>query len=311
MSNPSFSVIVPVYGVEMYIRTFAETLLNQTYENLQFIFVNDGTKDSSIEILNALISERYSHLREKIMIVNKENGGLPSARKAGMEYATGDYILHVDSDDWLELSLFERLARKAEETDSDIIYFDFYKEYAKRSKLDVEREYDVRSKMSFIRGLFNHKAYGYVWNKCVKRKLYQDNVIFFPTYGMHEDIYLMSQLIYYAGSIVHLDEPLYHYRRNNPLSISSACRIKRRGDSSRNMLDLYSKFKGDLKNSLIRDVYGEILFRSAWYSMLYGLGYFEEFPFLAKDILSLKMSFSYRTLIIKQLIVKIYVWLKY
>ncbi|MBQ5836463.1 MAG: glycosyltransferase family 2 protein, partial [Alistipes sp.] len=93
------SLIVPIYGVERYIAQCAKSVLGQTYEDIQFIFVNDGTKDRSMEILGELIEAEFSHLKERILIINKENGGLPSARKAGLEAAEGEYILFADSDD--------------------------------------------------------------------------------------------------------------------------------------------------------------------------------------------------------------------
>ena len=302
---PSFSVIAPVYGVEKYIGKFVETLLGQTYDDIQFIFVNDGTKDSSIEVLEKLIDEKYSHLRVRISIINKQNEGLPAARRSGMELAEGDYVLHVDSDDWLDVQLFEELAEEIRRTDSDIVYFDFYKEYSSRSKKDVEKDYDASSRMKFIHGLFNYKAYGYVWNKCVKRKLYLENEIVFPKYGMHEDIYLMSQLIFHASSITHLKKALYHYRRDNPGSISSSRRRNRRRDSAMNMMALFERFKDDLQNSPIRDVSGEILFRSAWLSLRYGFGFFERYTYLASEINKRRPSFKNKTFILWQLIVKI------
>lgn len=121
-SHPSFSIIAPIYGVERYIVNCADSLLGQTYDNIQFIFVNDGTKDASIELLSKLIDKKYGALKDRIVIVNKLNGGLPAARRTGMEYATGDYILHVDSDDWVETDMVEKIAAKAVETDSDVIY---------------------------------------------------------------------------------------------------------------------------------------------------------------------------------------------
>ena len=89
-SRYKISLIVPIYGVEQYICQCAESVLAQTFDDIQFIFVNDGTKDRSMELLEALIDERFSHLKERIVIINKENGGLPSARKAGLEVAEGE-----------------------------------------------------------------------------------------------------------------------------------------------------------------------------------------------------------------------------
>lgn len=307
MNNPSFSIIAPIYGVEKYIAEFAESVLGQTYDNIQFVFVNDGTKDSSMEILNGLIDARFPSLKERIVIINKLNEGLPAARRTGLEHATGDYIFHVDSDDWLETDAVERIAEEAVRTGSDIIYFDFYKEYASRSKHDVEKDYTAQTKMKFIHGLFNYKAYGYVWNKCVKRTLYEKREVYFSPYGMHEDIYLMSQLIYNAESISHLNLPLYHYRRDNPGSISAAKRRNRRRDSAMNMMDLYDHFKADIPNSPVRDVVGEIMFRSGWLSLRYGFGFFERYTDLPLMLKKLPLSFRNKTFILWQLIVKIYV----
>ena len=309
-SHPSFSIIAPIYGVERYIVNCADSLLGQTYDNIQFIFVNDGTKDASIELLSKLIDKKYGALKDRIVIVNKLNGGLPAARRTGMQYATGDYILHVDSDDWVETDMVEKIAAKAVETDSDVIYFDFFKEYSTRSKLDQEREYTSDSKMKFIWGLFNYKAYGYVWNKCVKRSLYEKNDIRFPSYGMHEDIFLMAQLLYCAESIVHLHAALYHYRRDNPGSISAAKTRNRRRDSAMNMMDLYERYMTDLYNSPIRDSYGEILLRTGWLSIRYGFGFFEKYPSLAENIRKQPISFKNKTFIIWQLITKIYAFMK-
>ena len=89
MDRYSISLIAPVYGVEKYIAKFAVSVLEQTYQDIQFIFVNDGTKDRSMEILDELIENSYAHLKPRILIINKENGGLPSARKAGLEAAEG------------------------------------------------------------------------------------------------------------------------------------------------------------------------------------------------------------------------------
>jgi hypothetical protein len=158
--------------------------------------------------------------------------------------------------------------------------------------------------MQFVWALFNYKAYGYVWNKCVKRSVYEKNDIRFPLYGMHEDIFLMSQLLYHAESIVHLPVALYHYRRDNPGSISAAKRKNRRHDSAMNMMDLYERYKDNLSNSPIRDAYSEILFRTGWLSIRYGFGFFEEFPYLAQHIRKTPLSFKNKTFILWQVITK-------
>lgn len=305
MKNPSFSIVVPIYGVEKYIAKCAETLFGQTYANIQFVFVNDGTKDGSMEVLAGVL-ESFPHLKDRVVVVNKENGGLPAARATGMEYATGDYVLHVDSDDWLETDAVELIARKAEETDADIIYFDFYKVYSNRRKHDREYDYTAADKAKFIRNLFNYNSYGYVWNKCVRRELYLKNKVYFPKYAMHEDIYLMTQLIWYAGSIVHLKRPLYHYRRTNPGSITAGNRKKRRGDSCMNLLDLYERFKDDVAGSPVSPVLTDIFLRSGWFSVVYDFNYFDKYPYLAEMIRKTPMGIGHKPLLPFQVFIKIY-----
>ncbi len=166
--SPVISIVVPVYGAEPYIAEFAESVLGQSYPHLQFIFVNDGTKDKSIEVLNALVDGKYPHLRSKMTIVQKENGGVHTARKAGMEHVVGDYVYHADPDDLVAPGSMEKIARVAKTTDADVIYFHHVKEYANRSKVKREALYSADTKEEYVRAMFNHRAYGALWNKCVK-----------------------------------------------------------------------------------------------------------------------------------------------
>ena len=300
------SLIVPIYGVERYIRQFAESALDQSYDDIQFIFVNDGTKDRSMEILEELIEERFNHLRSRIIIINKENGGLPSARKAGLEVADGEYILFADSDDWLEKDAVAKIVAKAEETDADIVYFDLIKEYGHKTSYKRERDYTAETRMDFIINIFNYKSHGYTVTKCFRKSIYTDNKIYFPILGMHEDIYLMSQIIFYAKSLVHLPEALYHYRKDNPDSFCAQDRQKRHIASTKNLLNLYENYRDNLKGSPVEYVAGSILMRAGQHSIIHGYDFFAEFPSLAADIRKTRISFKYRTSVLMQLVVKVY-----
>ena len=306
MDKYRISLIVPIYGVEKYIAKFAESALDQTYQNLQFIFVNDGTKDRSMEILRDLIANRYAHLQSRIVIVDKENGGLPSARKAGLDVAEGEYVLFADSDDWMETDAVEKVMAKADETHADIIYFDLIKEYGNRTSYKREREYTGATKDDFIVNIFNYKSFGYTVTKCFKRRLYTENVIYFPKLGMHEDIYLMSQIIFHAKSLVHIPEALYHYRKDNPDSFCAQDRLKRHVSSTTNLLDLYEHYRENLKGSPIERVAGSILMRAGQHSIMHGYDFFEKYPYLARDIRKTRISCRYRTAVPMQVLVKIY-----
>ena len=306
MDKYRISLIVPIYGVEKYIAKFAESALDQTYQDLQFIFVNDGTKDRSMEILRDLIANRYAHLQSRIVIVDKENGGLPSARKAGLDVAEGEYVVFADSDDWMETAAVEKVMAKADETHADIIYFDLIKEYGNRTSYKREREYTGATKDDFIVNIFNYKSFGYTVTKCFKRRLYTENVIYFPKLGMHEDIYLMSQIIFYAKSLVHIAESLYHYRKDNPDSFCAQDRLKRHVSSTTNLLDLYEHYRENLKGSPIERVAGSILMRAGQHSIMHGYEFFEKYPYLAGDIRKTRISCRYRTAVPMQVLVKIY-----
>ena len=306
MDKYRISLIVPIYGVEKYIAKFAESALDQTYQDLQFIFVNDGTKDRSMEILRDLIANRYAHLQSRIVIIDKENGGLPSARKAGLDVAEGEYVLFADSDDWMETDAVEKVMAKADETDADIVYFDLIKEYGNRTSYKRERDYTGATKDDFIVNMFNYKSFGYTVTKCFKRRLYTENVIYFPKLGMHEDIYLMSQIIFHAKSLVHIPEALYHYRKDNPDSFCAQDRLKRHVSSTTNLLDLYEHYRDNLKGSPIERVAGSILMRAGQHSIMHGYDFFEKYPYLARDIRKTRISCRYRTAVPMQVLVKIY-----
>lgn len=305
MKQYKVSLIVPIYGVEKYIEKFARTALGQTYDNIQFVFVNDGTKDASMDVLNALIEKEFSHRKDDILIINKVNEGLPLARKTGLDNATGEYILFADSDDWMELDAVQKVMAKADGTDADIIYFDLVKEYGDRTSYKAEREYTSETKADFIVNMFNYKSFGYTVTKCFKRRIYTDNVIYIPKLGMHEDIYLMSQIIHYAQSLVHMPEALYHYRKDNPASFCSQSRSQRHITSTINLLDLYEHYKDNLKGSPIENVAGSILMRAGQHAIMHGYDFFEKYPYLAADIRKTPVSFRYRTAVPMQIAVKI------
>lgn len=311
MQTPAFTIIVPIYGVEKYIRQCADTVLGQTYDKIQFIFVNDGTTDASMEVLNGLIEEKYRHLKPSILIINKENEGLPAARRTGLEHATGDYVLHVDSDDWIELDTVERIAAKAAETDADLICFKVFKEEAKRTRVRGNREYTIDEKDRFVRDIMTHKAYGYTVNKCAKRSVYTDNKVFFAKYGMFEDVFLMTQLVHYSKSYAHIDAPFYHYRRTNYESFTRQKRSRKRLYASMNMLDLYRAFSDDISDSPIRQSVGRIFYHAAWCSIIYGLDLFRSYPEMLEMIRNTPVGRHNLLPLWQQLFVRICIGLNY
>ncbi|MBO7199684.1 MAG: glycosyltransferase family 2 protein [Alistipes sp.] len=310
-SEITISIIAPIYGVERYVAEFADSVLSQSYPNIEFIFVNDGTKDRSIEILEKLINDKYSHRRDSITIINKPNGGLPAARKTGLDIATGDYIYHVDSDDWLSPDSISKIVAKIEATDADVVYFNLVKEYAERSKPKRERVYDASTKHKYILNMYNHSSFSSLCNKCIRRTLYTDNVIYTPQYGYAEDCYLSTQLVGYASSISFLDEYIYHYRKSNPTAITSQQRRKRKREYALNLIDLYHKYHDvAVEKNPIVPILNQIVIQAGWYSMVYNLKLFSSYPWLAQHIRRAKICRGSNLLYTTQLITKLYALFK-
>ena len=291
MSNPiTISLIAPIYGVERYIAQFADSVLSQSYPYIEYIFVNDGTKDRSIDILEGIIEQRYSRRKEQITIVHKENGGLPAARKTGLEHATGDYIYHVDSDDWLAEGAIETIVKTIEATNSDVVYFNYVKEYEGRSKIKPQRCYSGATKWEYIRDMYNHKTPASVWNKCIKRTLYADYTIYTPKYSYAEDCYLNAQLVGYASTITHIDKTLYHYRKGNPNAITRQAYRRRKREYALNFMDLYEKYRDvPADKNPVAVIFDDMLIQAGWYSILYRLRLFRDYPYLAQQIVKAKV----------------------
>ena len=305
------SLVVPVYGVEKYIAEFARSVFGQSYPHVQFVFVNDGTKDNSIQVLNEVIDNEFPALRDRIIIVDKKNGGLPAARKTGLEYVTGDYVYHVDPDDWLTPGSFEAIAATASVTDADIIFFNYVKEYENRTSVKKEKPYTIQDKAQYIRNMYNHRAFGTLCNKCVKRSLYLEHELHHPKYSYAEDCYLSVQLVGRARSLSYLDMDIYHYRKNNPHSITRQGRKRRKEEYALNFLDLYEKYRNDSSvENPVAPIFDDILIQAGWYSIAYGLDLFRRYPYLAADIRKAKVKSGSDVWLPLQLLVKLYALLK-
>lgn len=304
MKNPVISVVIPVYGVEKYIREFAESVFSQSYPYVQYVFVNDGTRDKSIEVLNSVIDCSYPHLRDRIVIVNKENGGLPAARKTGMEYVTGDYVCHMDPDDWISPGSFEKMAAVIEHSEPDMLYYYYVKEYANGRSVKKDGDYAGRNE-AYIRDMYNHKAFGTLCNKCVKTSVYRNNEISFPKYNYAEDCFVSCQLAAASGTIEQMQEVVYHYRKTNKTSISHQRLVKRKKEYILNFLDLYEKYRDLQPQSTISCIFDDILIQAGWYSIFYRLDLFSKFDYLAPAIRKARMHTGTDVPLVAQLFVKL------
>lgn len=175
--------------------------------------MDDATPDDSIKILEGVIV-RYPHRKDQIHIVHHtENKGLPAARNTGLALATGEYIFHCDSDDYVEPSMLEEMYNTAKERDADIVWCDWYLTFAQNERYMKQPSYDTS--LEALKAMLSGAMKYNVWNKLVKRSLYVDNQIQFPAgYGMGEDMTMMM-LFANANKVAYLPKAFYHYLKLN------------------------------------------------------------------------------------------------
>ncbi len=200
------SVIIPVYNGEKYLEECIQSVINQTYKNIEVIVVNDGSTDGSLSIIY-----RYAEKDGRIKYVNKANEGLVKARKTGLSLAVGKYIQHLDSDDILCADAIEILLNKAEQTGADVVSFPFVFRDGEENEFAEFFDPDEAPGVEFIRRYLNFKGYWMVWSKFHLRSLYS-NPIETIDISFGEDLVLTTQLLYYSEKVVSVDIPLLYYR---------------------------------------------------------------------------------------------------
>lgn len=219
--NNLVSILVPIYNVENFIEKCSISLFEQTYKNIEYIFVNDCSPDHSIKILEK-VAQNYPNRIANIRIINHDiNKGLAGARNTAILSATGDYILHVDSDDFIEKETVEKLINKAQDDHADIVVFDYYLEWEKVNKF-VDHKFDA-DKIKYLSLVLSAQTENFVVNKLIKKSLYIDHGIL-HTQGLNfgEDYLVVPKLLFFAKKIVKVNEAFYHYVRFNNNSYTSS-----------------------------------------------------------------------------------------
>ena len=211
MYSPKISVIITIYNSENYITPCVNSLFNQTLEEIEYIFINDATQDNSIEKLHCIIGD-FPNRKPSVKIINlNKNKGVSNARRIGLENATGEYIIHCDSDDWIDKDMYERLYQKAKETDADIVGCNFRHEFSD-IQYDFHQQYSDSMEEN-IRRLINGKIFPSLCTSLTRRSLITGYNVSFPIgLNMGEDLFFNLQLYLHATKIVGMDWAPYHYR---------------------------------------------------------------------------------------------------
>lgn len=223
MKNEKISVIVPVYKVEPYLRKCLDSIINQTYRNLEIILVDDGSPDNC-----GRICDEYAERDNRIQVIHQMNEGLSSARNAGLEQSNGTYIGFVDSDDWIDPNFFECLFRCLSTAETDIAQCMISVEKNNHSQqIGYDQKIRMNREEALKELLIEKRTTNNVWNKLFHRKLFEN--LRFPKGRVYEDIAVIYQLFDKSNGLAVCTNTQYHYILRNE-GIVSASRLENRMD---------------------------------------------------------------------------------
>lgn len=204
-NNPIISVIIPVYNTEKYLKRCLDSVLNQTFKDFELILVNDGSNDSSLQIC-----KEYESKDSRIKVIDTPNRGSSSARNTGLNESKGDWIIHFDSDDWIELDMLKELYDAGVGKNADIVACGFYLDNGednKEARIYPYNDFEPRDKIYRV-----DMQYSSVCNKLVKKTLYEDHDIHFVDgIRMWDDLVVTMRLRYHSRKTVIVNKPMYHY----------------------------------------------------------------------------------------------------
>lgn len=210
--QPLISVIVPIYNVEQYLNRCVDSLVNQTYQNLEIILVDDGSPDGC-----PVLCDNWARKDSRIIVIHKNNGGLSSARNAALDVCSGNVIAFVDSDDWVEPDMFGTMLKSMQEHNADIVQCGVLKTHENGQSVLVDDNLPIRtfSGEEALHDFLYHKnrMTSAVWNKIYKASLFQmgDEQLRFPEGLNSEDYYLLCHAYRQMNKLYYNPRALYHY----------------------------------------------------------------------------------------------------
>ncbi len=224
MNNPEISIIIPVYNSEKYLRRTLDSVLNQEFQNFEVIMINDGSSDSSLEIM-----EEFEKKFNMCQIINTKNQGVSAARNIGIKYSRGKYLSFIDSDDFVHPSFLKVLYNSIKKYDADIACCNHFLHWEKsnicfRDILFLPSGlYSSEKILKFL--ISDVRLHYYIWNKLWKKSLFIDNQIEFQNMCF-EDIFVSLRLFYFANNITVDSSPLYYYNIRSGSTVNAMNRKK-------------------------------------------------------------------------------------
>lgn len=244
MNTMKVSIIVPVYGVEKYIERCARSLFEQTLDDIEYLFIDDCTTDSSIEVLHNVLSD-YPLRQPLTRVVRMEqNSGQAAVRMRGIKEAKGDYLLFCDSDDWVEKQYCELLYNEAVNTNSEIVVCDYCIVDEEKVKVKSEWFPNTISKRKLMKQILQGRLSSSLWNKIFKKVLLVDNPIIPPKGNVGEDMVLLLQTLFYCNKVSYIQTSLYNYYFNEESITKSVNEAK-----------VYERFQTSILNTQAMDAF--------------------------------------------------------
>ena len=215
-TNIRVSILVPFYKVEKYVGRCVESLFSQTYNNIEYVFVNDCSPDKSMEVINEYIA-KYGVADKCKMIIHEENQGISASRNDCLDNMTGDYFLFIDSDDYIDKDMVELLVEAAVKENADISGCGYIEEFADH-RVEHPQHY-TNDHDEMMRAITLLTIKGVMWKLLVRSTIvteHRDEVRFIPDRNMVDDYLFCCQIFYYAQRFVGIDKCMYHWIQYNP-----------------------------------------------------------------------------------------------
>lgn len=216
MDIPKISVIIPIYGVEEYLDRSIKSVLNQSVQDIEIVLVDDGSPDNCPQIC-----DEYAAIDSRVVVLHKENGGLSSARNAGVGVARGEFILYLDADDYLSHNAVEKLMTAQVSYDSDVVVGGYSYTYTDHETVAQTRfsNITILQPQEAVEALVSGKIQNFAWGKLIKSELAKRHR--FPEGKLFEDVYWTHYIFDAANSVTVITEPIVHYvQRSNSISYS-------------------------------------------------------------------------------------------
>ncbi|WP_346867985.1 MULTISPECIES: glycosyltransferase family 2 protein [unclassified Clostridium] len=226
VNSPIISVIIPIYNVEEFLPKCIDSVLNQTLKNVEIILVDDGSTDNS-----SIICDEYALLDNRITVIHKKNEGLSASRNIGIDVAKGNYLAFVDSDDWIEESMFEIMYNTIVTNDADMVVCNYYEDYGMKSYIPkvAKAYYSEKKCFNNVQALEQLYKINWIfslsWNKLYRKRLfgsfrYKEKVCF-------EDEFIIHNLLFKCNKVIYLPQYFYHYYQREGSILHSKFNVSR------------------------------------------------------------------------------------